>query len=223
MDITKILLVEDDELASEIIYNYLMDCDFKVTPVFTATDSISKIKNENYDLLILDINLPDFNGFEVLKSIKNQISLPIIITSAHSDTKSKLLAFKYGASDYMVKPLDLEELEARIWIQLSKNSKIITKDEKKLFEIKDSTIYFKQVALELTAIEFELLTHLIHSNNKTIKRETLISSLSSISSPRSLDNHIKNIRKKIGDNGNKAIYLKTEYGVGYNLKNLFSN
>jgi DNA-binding response OmpR family regulator len=218
MQTTKILLVEDDELASELIYNYLIDCDFDVTPVFTATDSVAYIKNEDYNIVLLDINLPDFNGYEVLKSIKNEISLPVIVTSAYSDTKSKLLAFKYGASDYMVKPLDLEELEARIWIQLGKNSEIKTKDEKQIFEIKESSIFFKQNLLHLTTIEFEIFSILIKNSNKVIRREDLVSKLSSLSSQRSLDNHIKNIRKKIGDDGNKAKYLKTEYGVGYILR-----
>ena len=218
MNKTKILLLEDDELASEIIYNYLEDCDFQVTPVFTATDALAYLKHEHYDLLLLDINLPDFNGFEVLKSIRNKVSLPIIITSAYSDTKSKLLGFKYGASDYMVKPLDLEELEARIWLQLGKSSEIKTEDEKQLFEIKDFSIYFEQKKLELTSIEFEILSILIKNKNLVMKREELVASLSSLSSHRSLDNHIKNIRKKIGDNGNKAIYLKTVYGVGYSLQ-----
>jgi len=218
MQTTEILLVEDDELASEIIYDFLLDCGFNITPVFTATDALANVKNRHFDLVLLDINLPDFNGFEVLKSIKNQLSLPIIVTSAYSDTKSKLLAFRYGASDYMVKPLDLEELEARIWIQLGKNSQIKTVDEKKLFEIKESTIYFEQKALDLTTIEFEILSTLISNANLTMKREDLVSALSSLSSQRSLDNHIKNIRKKIGDNGNKAIYLKTVYGVGYALQ-----
>jgi DNA-binding response OmpR family regulator len=218
MQTTKILLVEDDELASELIYNYLIDCDFDVTPVFTATDSVAYIKNEDYNIVLLDINLPDFNGYEVLKSIKNEISLPVIVTSAYNDTKSKLLAFKYGASDYMVKPLDLEELEARIWIQLGKNSEIKTKDEKQIFEIKESSIFFKQNLLHLTTIEFEIFSILIKNSNKVIRREDLVSKLSSLSSQRSLDNHIKNIRKKIGDDGNKAKYLKTEYGVGYILR-----
>ena len=218
MQITKILLVEDDELASEIIYNYLIDCGFEVTPVFTATDTLAHIKTQDYDLLLLDINLPDFSGFEVLKSIRNRVSIPIIITSAYSDTKSKLVAFKYGASDYMVKPLDLEELEARIWIQLGKHSEIKTPEEKKLFEMKNSSIFFEQRLLNLTTIEFEILSTLIKNKNLVIKREDLVESLSSLSSQRSLDNHIKNIRKKIGDNGNKAIYLKTVYGVGYSLQ-----
>jgi len=216
MQRTKILLVEDDELASELLHNYLVDCGFDATPVFTATDSVSYIKNNHYDLLLLDINLPDFNGYEVLKSIKNHTSLPIIITSAYNDTKSKLLAFKYGASDYMVKPLDLEELEARIWIQLGKNSEIKIEDNNKTFDEKDGKIYFQNNPLPLTTIEFEILSNLVKNNNQVIPRQELIASLSALSSPRSLDNHIKNIRKKIPSD---TTYLKTEYGVGYILYN----
>ena len=213
----KILLVEDDELAAEVICNFLSDCGFEVKPVFLVTDALAQLNNINFDLLILDINLPDFDGFELLKSIKNRISLPIIVTSAYSDTRYKISAFKYGASDYMVKPLDLEELEARIWVQLGKNSEIQTEQEKNLFELKDSNIYFKEKILDLTTIEYEILIQLIQKKNQTVSRETLITLLSSVSSKRSLDNHIKNIRKKLGDNGNNATYLKTEYGVGYKL------
>ncbi len=215
MNKTKILLVEDDELASELIYTFLNESGFEVKPVFTATDCIAQIQHEHFDLIILDISLPDFNGFEVLKSVRNKISSPIIITSGHSDKGSKLMSFKYGASDYMVKPLDLDELEARIWVQLSRNSEIKTSDEKQLFEIKESTIYFKQEILNLTTIESEILSILIKNKNQVIKREELVSYLSSISSTRSLDNHIKNIRKKLGEDSK---YLKTEYGVGYILK-----
>ena len=219
MQKTTILLVEDDELSSEILFTYLEDSGFSVTPVFTATDAVSRLKHEDYNLLLLDINLPDFNGYEVLKSIRNNFSIPVIVTSAHSDTKSKLLAFKYGASDYMVKPIDLDELEARIWLRLGENSEIKLDKSKHIFEIKDQQVLFKGEHLNLTTIEFDILSILIENKNQVIKREDLVSSLSAISSPRSLDNHIKNIRKKIGDNASHANYLKTEYGVGYILTN----
>jgi len=217
MQAAKILLVEDDEIASKLICDFLVECGFNIEAVFTVTDGISHINCNEYDLLLLDINLPDFSGFEILKNIKNRISLPIIITSAYSDVKYKISAFKYGASDYMVKPLNLEELEARIWVQLGKNSEIHTREEKNIFQIHGSNIQFKEKILDLTTIEFEILSQLIKQKNQTVTREALVASLSSISSHRALDNHIKNIRKKIGDNGNKAIYLKTEYGVGYRL------
>jgi len=218
MQKSRILLVEDDETASEIIFHFLQDCGFDVNAVFTATDSIAKSNNEEYDIVLLDINLPDYNGFEVLKKLRQHTTIPIIVTSAYSDTKSKLTAFKYGANDYMVKPLDLEELEARIWVQLSNTSKIKTPLEKNLFELKENAIYFNGEILELTSIEFEILSILVTNKNKVIKREDLVNALSSLSSERSLDNHIKNIRKKIGDNGRKSMYLKTEYGVGYKLQ-----
>ena len=217
MQTARILLIEDDEKTSELICDFLGECGFSIQPVFTLTDGISHINTNHYDLLLLDISLPDFNGFEMLKYIKNRISLPVIITSAYSDIKYKISAFKYGAGDYMVKPLNLEELEARIWVQLGKNSEIQTQEKKQLFQIKGSYIQFKDNIIDLTPIEFEILSQLIKQKNHVVNRETLVSSLSSISSQRSLDNHIKNIRKKIGDTGNKAIYLKTEYGMGYKL------
>ncbi|MEO1938266.1 MAG: response regulator transcription factor [Sulfurimonas sp.] len=213
----KILLIEDDELACELIYNFLTECGFEVTPLFTATDGISYIRNNPVDIVILDLNLPDFDGFEVLKHIRQYSTVPIIIASAYSDTQSKLFAFKFGANDYMVKPIDLEELEARIWVQLNKNNNILN-TKKELFSRKGDTIYFEGKALHLTAIEFEIFSILLDNANQTVHRDTLVEQLSSISSHRSLDNHIKNIRKKIGDSGNKAKYLKTEYGIGYSLK-----
>jgi len=217
MQKSKILLVEDDELASGIILEFLEACDFEVISVFTVTDGIAELNHQHFDLVILDINLPDFNGFEILKHIKHRIALPVIVTSAYSDTKSKLTAFKYGASDYMLKPLDLEELEARIWVQLGKQCAIQIDEKHPDFELLNESIFFKGHMLDLTTIEFEILAYLITHKNTTVSREAIIETLSSAGTHRSLDNHIKNIRKKIGDTGKKAIYLKTEYGVGYKL------
>ena len=218
MQKTKILLVEDDELASEVVCSYFEGCNFDIEPVFNASDTMDYIKNKEYDIVLLDINLPDFNGFEVLKSIKTHFLIPVIMISAYNDTKSKLLAFKYGACDYMVKPLDLEELEARIWVHLSKSSEIKLDTKQKIFEIKENTIFFKQTPLDLTTLEFEILSLLLQRKNQVLKRDELIVTLSSIGNNRSLDNHIKNIRKKINDSGSKAIFLKTIYGVGYTLR-----
>jgi len=219
MENLHILIIEDDELASELLSNYLTDCGFDVTAVFTATDGISHARQKHFDILLLDLNLPDFNGFEVLKSLKDTLLIPTIVLSAYNDTKSKILAFRYGANDYMVKPVDMEELEARIWVQLSRHSTIQIKEEIKedVFAIDDFNIYFKQEILDLTSIEFKILSLLIRHRNQTLERKKLLELLSELSSDRSLDNHIKNIRKKLGDTGRKNMYLRTEYGVGYKL------
>jgi len=217
MNNIKILIIEDDEIAANLMREYLENCTFTVECVHTITDGLSYIQNNDYHLLLLDLNLPDFNGLDMLKSIKNRVAIPVIIISAYSDIQNKIQAFKYGASDYMIKPIDLEELEARIWAIMGRHSNIQIQNEKNIFEIKNSSIFFKQELLNLTSLEFELLSILIQNKNQTISREVLAKSLSSISSHRSLDHHIKNIRKKIGDNGNSPLFLKTEYGVGYKL------
>jgi len=211
----KILIIEDDELAASLMLDFLYDSGFDVDVVHTITDGLSYIKYNHYDVLLLDLNLPDFSGFDLLKEIKNKFSIPIIIISAYNDTAIKVKAFRFGASDYIVKPIVFEELEVRIWSLLGRHSEI--KVEKTMFEINNQTIFFKDTALALTSIEFEILQNLIKNKNKTVSREELTKPLSSISTKRSLDHHIKNIRIKLQDNGNKPTILKTEYAVGYKL------
>ncbi len=180
-----------------------------------ATDAIASMKHNQYDLLLLDLNLPDFDGFEVLRTIKNSVAIPTIVISAHSEIQTKLKAFKLGALDYIVKPYNLQELEARIWASFGKTSML--ENDKNIFHIKDDYIIFKDERLGLTQIESAILQILIKKKNIITSRKMLASNLSSISSHRSLDYHIRNIRKKIDDDGSNPKYLKTEYGVGYIL------
>ena len=214
---TRILLIEDDETASELIYEYLKDCGFEVTPVFTASDGASYLQNEEFDLILLDINLPDFNGFEVLKSLHGRANLPVIVTSAYNDTKTKLDAFRLGASDYMVKPVDMEELEARIWVQIRKNGPLNLQKSKRRFQIEGAGCLVDGKRIDLTAIESEIFGYLIQRKNQVVSREELCRH-AHLSTNRSLDNHIKNIRKKLFTHAGIDDALKTVYGVGYMLK-----
>ncbi len=213
----KILIVEDDETASYLMKSFLEDCDFLVDTVFTVTDGVSYLKNNNYNLLLLDLNLPDFSGFDLLSSIANHVAIPTIVTSAYNDTKTKVKAFKYGANDYLTKPIDFIELEARIWALLSRkdNIKLVPTEDESLFRIDSNKIYFKNEILVLTALEFDILSYFIKSTGQIISREQLTNSITSVKSHRLLDNHIKNIRKKIEEDSSKPVYLKTEYGLGY--------
>lgn len=215
----KILLIEDDEFTAGLIKNFLEEYNFKVDIVDTVTSAISNIKFEKYSIILLDINIPDFNGFEVLKFLnKNNVNIPVIVVSAYSEKSSKLLAFKLGAVDYMVKPIDPEELEARIWVHIKNVSTFVEKIEKKVFQLVNGTIFFEDKSLKLTKTEFEILKYLIENKNSVVKRDDLLKCLSSIiQSDRSLDYHIKNIRIKMGDNGANPRYLITEYGLGYKL------
>lgn len=216
---SKVLLVEDDEGSAYLLKEFLEEYSLKIDIVSTVTDAISNIRITKYSLILLDINLPDFNGFEVLKFLnKNNINIPTIIMSAYSDKKTKLQAFKLGVNDYMVKPIDPDELEARVWVQLKNNTQFGNKLDKKLFFIEDDMIYFDSEPLKLTKTEFEILKYFMDNKNKIISRNSLIQFLSSVvQNDRALDYHIKNIRIKIGDNGTTQKYLITEYGVGYKL------
>lgn len=209
----RIILVEDDETAAEILMKFLEGSGFLVDAVTTATEGISFSKQNSYDLMILDINLPDFDGFEVLK---NRTDIPVIVTSAYSEIHTKLEAFNFGASDYLVKPFDLEELEARIWVHLRRGPK--SSNEKEAVSIENDTVYLFGTPLSFTPTEREIFLCLYRESPKTVKRTSLMEMLSSISSPRALDNHIKSIRKKLSDTDLQAHFsIKTEYGVGYRL------
>jgi DNA-binding response OmpR family regulator len=213
-----VLLVEDDMTAAEIMTAYLEDCGFKVTALANAADALGHTYIKKFDIIILDLNLPDYNGLEFLKKLRQHTTVPVIVTSAHSDTQTKLTAFRYGANDYMTKPVDLEELEARIYLQL----KNVTPFEDRIkankpFAKEGGSITFFNEPLQLTPIEFEIFSLLLNHEKSTLAREEILESLTAQCSNRSLDNHIKNIRKKIGENAHN--YLKTVYGVGYILNN----
>lgn len=211
----KLILVEDELDTAIFTKEYLETCGFEVDVFSTITDATINIKLKSYDLVLLDLNLSDFDGFELLKYLnKNNISIPVITISAFSQKDKKLESFKLGAVDYIVKPVDMEELEARIWVHLSKNSKIESFKSDEVFKNDENKIYFKDKALNLTLTEYKIFSVLLENKNKLISREDLAKSLSSKSNPRTLDFHIQNIRKKIDS---KKDYIVTEYAMGYKL------
>lgn len=220
----KILLIEDDPSACEMITDFLDGRGFSTQAIETATDAISYINSESYDLILLDLNLPDYDGFEVLKALRKAVTTPVIVISAYSHTSYKLTAFKLGAYDYIPKPVDMEELEARIWVHMRHSSSLTPKikdgeaEPQGRFKVSNGIATMDCEPIPLTGIEYEIFSYLYKHRNRVVKRDTLVSILSSQITERSLDNHIKNIRKKIGDDGRKKIYLKTVYGTGYMLK-----
>ena len=170
-----ILLIEDDEFTAGLIKDFLEEYNFKVDIATTVTSAISNIKFGKYSIILLDINIPDFNGFEVLSFLnKNKINIPVIVASAYSDKNTKLQAFKLGAVDYMIKPIDPEELEARIWVHIKNISTFVEKIEKKVFQLFNGMILFQEKSLKLTKTEFEILKYLIENKNSVVKRDELL-------------------------------------------------
>ena len=215
----KILLIEDDTDSAVSLQEFLNERGFDTEIFTTITDAIFRIKFNQYNLILLDLNLPDYEGYEVLKFLNmEKFNIPVIVTSGYSDTNTKIKAFKFGASDYLVKPLDPMELEARIWVHLGKSTNIKTFTPDTVLRVENNSIYYKNALLKLTRTEFKILKILIENPNKIIYREDLYKILSPKSSQRTLDGHIKNIRKKIKEaDPLSEDFITTEYGLGYRL------
>ena len=215
----KVLLIEDDYDAATQVVQYLENVGFELDISETAVDGLLKLSAEHYDLLLLDLSLPDFSGFEVIKQINNRTNIPIIVLSSHSDLANKVQAFRFGVDDYLCKPFMLEELEVRMWAILRRCSMIKLEFNKNNLAIdyNNQIILLNQKPLSLTAIEYKILSFLIENKNRVVYRNVLAIHLSSLSSPQSLNYHIQNIRKKLGDDPKKPRYIMTEYGTGYRL------
>jgi len=214
-----LLVVEDDLDAAELLIDYLESENFNITYCETVTDALSYLDKFKYDIILLDLNLPDFHGFDVCKKIKKT---PIIVVSAYSDLDVKLNAFDLGIDDYIVKPYDLRELKMRILAVIKRvhNDNILNNNiENNIFTIKldEKVIFFKNKLLDLTSIEYKILSFLINKNNQIVHRVEFMNQLSLRNNSRSLDFHIKNIRKKIEDDTKSPQYLTTIYGEGYKL------
>ena len=215
----KVLLIEDDVAAAKEVADFLDTVGFEVSIAETAVDGLSKLLSSSYELLLLDLSLPDFSGFEVIKQINNQNTIPIIVLSCHSDLEAKVKAFRFGVEDYLCKPFMLEELEVRMWAILKRCSMIKFEYSKTNLSVdyKNQTISLNGIPLSLTAIEYKILSFLIENKNRVVYRDVLAIHLSSLSSRQSLNYHIQNIRKKLGDNSKKPKFIITEYGTGYRL------
>jgi DNA-binding response OmpR family regulator len=216
----KILLIEDDFDTAEFMGRYLLDKGFIVETSQSAFIGSSMAKCNKYDLIVLDINLPDYSGFEVCTKIRSYSSVPIIFVSAQSDSESHIQAFHLGADDYLTKPINLDILSLHIWAILRRTYTIPDMEISKealIYNKKTGEILYNQKPLELTAIEHKLLEALLKMRGNAVSRDELAEILSSSSENRSIDYHIKNIRKKLGDSGKNPVLLKTEYGVGYKL------
>lgn len=215
----KILVVEDEQETAQFMCEYLQDCNFTVDYAETITDALFMIRKNNYDILLLDLHLSDSTGFELLRKIKSTHRIPTIVVSGEQETTVKIHAFKLGADDYVVKPVDMEELVARIWVLLGKPTRIDLASGQPLFQTKLDKILYKDKILDLTKTERDILLILLENKNITVSRESITNALNNITSHRSLDYHIKNLRKKLSQVEEKgATLLRTEYGVGYKLQ-----
>ncbi|MDF1874981.1 response regulator transcription factor [Sulfurimonas sp. SAG-AH-194-I05] len=216
----KILMIEDDLELAEILTEYLEQYDFKVVTEDDPFKAVSILKLESFDLVILDLTLPGMDGLEVCEAIRERQDIPIIISSARSDLSDKVKALELGADDYMPKPYDPRELEARIHSVLRRyEARTEAKEESKSdFKCDNETmlISYKSRNIDLTNAEFGILSYMIAKQGLVVSREDLIHNVNAInedSSNKSIDVMVGRIRNKLGD----KTLIESVRGVGYKL------
>lgn len=221
-------MIEDDTELAEILIDYLDQYNIKVTNYDTPELGISALRLKKYDLIILDLSLPNIDGIEVCRMIRENHTTPIIISSARSNLGDKVACFSYGADDFMPKPYDTQELILRIKSILRRcNFQIVNKKEltkESIFSHNEEKMEIRKEKnlLELTNAEYHILAYLIKKSGFVISREEILTNVESIkyeSTYKSIDVLIGRVRSKVELNSRKPKYIQSVRGVGYKLVN----
>ena len=216
---TDILIVEDDKELAGLLTDFLRAEGYTVSSVDSGDRAVQLFERYGSRLVVLDINLPDVNGFAVCSKLRETSDAPILIVSARTDKEDKLGGFDLGADDYFEKPYDIDILIAKIkGIFKRRYQRDILSADGVTLNLADRTAEVDGKAVEMTAKEFDLLALLIENQGKSLKKEFLFSTVwgsDSDSEPQTLNVHINRLRQKLGDDPKNAKRLLTVWGVGY--------
>ena len=227
---SKILIVEDEVAIAELEKDYLELSGFDVEMQHTGDAGLKAALNEDFNLIILDLMLPNVDGFEICKKVREKKNTPIIMVSAKKEDIDKIRGLGLGADDYMTKPFSPSELVARVKAHLARYERLVGSGVKanEIIEIRgikiDKTarrVYVNGEEKPFTTKEFDLLTFLAENPNHVFTKEELfreIWNMDSIGDIATVTVHIKKIREKIEFDTAKPQYIETIWGVGYRFK-----
>lgn len=220
---SRILFVEDDTDLGYALDFSLIDEGFEVVRVGTIQEAKSKFNKGNFDLIILDVNLPDGSGYDFCKYVRGKSKIPIIFLTALDDEVNIVMGLQIGGNDYLTKPFGFRELMARIKVQLRskleelKKEKVITGDI--TVNIVTTQAFKKDELLSLTALEYKLLMLFVHNPLKAMKRDEILISITKdeevFFDDNTLSVYIKRLREKIEDDPKNPKYIVTQRGIGY--------
>ncbi len=214
----KILIVDDEKLIRTVIKEYCNNNNYKTDEASSGLEALQKLKTNDYDLMVLDIMMPEMDGYTMLKELPIERRIPTIVLSARGEEYDKLSGFELGIDDYLTKPFSPKELIARIKAILSRTSKMLPN----LYTLNTLEINFSAHTLKInnkiiniTPKEFEILTYLIKNKDIAISREQLLSNIwgyDYFGDDRTVDTHIKMLRNNLGEYRN---HITTVRGIGY--------
>ncbi len=230
MDRSKILIVDDDPNICEVVKLYLNKEGYDTITAYDGLTGIDFFKQQNPDLIVLDLMLPELNGLEVCKEIRKNSNVPIIMLTAKDDIVDKIVGFELGADDYMVKPFEPKELVVRVKaalrrskvteskLELNKNNEHVSYPDLTI-DLTSYDVILKGNSVDLSPKEIELLFFLASNPNRVFTREFLLERIwdyNYMGNTRTVDEHIKRLRKKIPDH--EKWQIATVWGVGYKFE-----
>ncbi|WP_128895500.1 response regulator transcription factor [Longirhabdus pacifica] len=224
-----ILVVDDEKRMRDLLLQLLANENWHVEEAAGGADALQKINETSYDLVILDVMMPQIDGWELCQHIREHEDVPILFLTARSETKDKVYGLNMGADDYLTKPFDKDELLARAHALIRRSaSHHQPNDKMKTIQLKEITInteaheiYVHDVLVSVTPKEFDILYHLALHPNKVFPRESLLEQIWGIDflgDERTVDQHIKNVREKLKKAGCSFNPIQTVWGIGYKIK-----
>lgn len=222
------LVVDDEKLIVKGLKFSLEQDDFEVSCAYDGTEALQMAKDNEYDVILLDVMLPGMDGLTVCQHIREFSNVPIIMLTAKSEDMDKIMGLEYGADDYITKPFNILEVKARIKAILRRNVKTENVTTRKLIEVRDIKIdcesrraFVCGQDVNLTSKEYDVLELLALNSEKIYDRESLLSIVWGYDYPgdaRTVDVHIRRLREKIEENPSEPQYIITKWGVGYYFK-----
>ena len=220
----RILIIEDDQEISRLLSVILEKLHMEPVAAYSGTEGLLQLKNNTFDLILLDLMIPGKSGEELIKEIREKSSIPIIVISAKVDMENKVQVLKMGADDYITKPFHQEEVMARVEVQLRKASfhpeqsaEIGWRELKMNTEKRSVTL--KEKVLQLTNAEFDILTFFMNHPERALSKKEIYESIwkgTYYGDDNTISVHVSNLRKKISEITPEE-YIKTIWGVGFML------
>ena len=228
----KALVVDDEKLIVKGIKFSLEQDGYEVDVDYDGKEALKMAKEKEYDIVLLDVMLPEMDGMEVCQAIREFSEMPIIMLTAKGTDMDKILGLEYGADDYITKPFNILEVKARIKAIIRRNSKKSKAADKndRIIEVSDlkldldsRRVFEKGNEVNLTAKEFDILELLTQNPDKVYSREQLLNivwgnKLHEAGDVRTVDVHVRRLREKIEPNPSEPKYIHTKWGVGYYFK-----
>ncbi len=218
----KVLMVEDDPEITYLLERFLPRYGIELLSLASPSTALEKLELESYDLILLDLGLPEMDGLELCRLFKERHpEIPIIISTARADLSDKVVAFEIGADDYVAKPYEPRELVARIQALVKRYRHFSgVQEQTPLFRVdrRRMQIFKEDEPLELTPAEFEIFALLLQRREQVVSREFIANSVEALrweSSDRSIDTIVSRIRHKIGDESRPPKMIRAVRGVGY--------